>query len=51
MSLTYADAATLWLGARGTVVRTSAANSRLLCSSNATSDGVSRLGASKVPSF
>ncbi len=51
MNPTYAAAATLCLGTRDTVVRTKAANSRLLCSSNAASDGVSSLGAGKVPSF
>ncbi|MBB1073717.1 hypothetical protein HUU62_04745 [Rhodoferax sp. 4810] len=44
-------AATLWLDARVTVAKACAANSRLLCSSNSTSDGVSRLSSGEVPSL
>ncbi|GBU15146.1 hypothetical protein AwPolaro_05240 [Polaromonas sp.] len=46
-----AEAMTLWVLARVSVVKPNADNSCLLRSSNSISDGVSRLSAGEVPSF
>lgn len=48
---TQAGAATFCVDACAIAADASAASSRLLCSSNAASNGVSALGSCKVPSF